>query len=338
MFDFDGLEAEVPSSAAGVGPGVLKRVAQGLQSAAWHLRRDACKDVVRLGLGRAATPLRPALRRLADADEDYEVRQAARLAVESVGDDACPAAAPARADAAASSSGAPRAERTPARASAPTATSDVARASSGVARAWAPTATFDVCGELLTMRLERAAMTPAEICHVWEESWGVAYASRIRFLSEPGAPEKWLSHREAIVPRAPFVVKLDASSGSVLESLRLAWKAYGGLSKEEAEEERRRRLAARRSSGEERARGGGPSAAPTQELSGRAPRSRAGRPWREGGPLMADADPAPCDAAAGADLPTLAELQADGGAQAADAGRRHRMLAAWERSRRKPRS
>lgn len=86
--------------------------------------------------------------------------------------------------------------------------------------------------ELWAMRVERERMTPAEICEIWEKSWGVTYASRVRMEAAPGSATKWLHPQEGTVPCSPAVVRLDAG-GSILYTLAAALQQYGPLSLEE---------------------------------------------------------------------------------------------------------
>lgn len=304
MFDFEGLETHDPSPESGeLYQEDLQRIADGLEAAAFAERRDACRAVLDLRLGPLAAPLLPRLRQLLEADEDHEVRKAARRTIEglqaagvTLPDAARPlplplAASPQPPVAAASAlRAATRAARTGRTAvargnAAGTPAAAVGPASLGQPGARVPRAQFQVFKEVLPMRLERDSMTPAEIAEIWEKIWGVQYASRIRFSSQPDAEVRWLNPREDIVPRVPFVVNLDAGAGSILYSLAAALQLYGEMAPAEAEAERARRAALRAASG------GGAAAenagdAQGQDGSQREPRRRMRKPWREGPPLL----------------------------------------------------
>lgn len=101
-------------------------------------------------------------------------------------------------------------------------------------------ARFRVLGEVLTMRLTSEAMTPAEVAEVWEQQWGVQYASKLRFY----VPEdwevdmKWFHPRNDVIPLAPHIVKLETTthkSRSVLYSLQACMKQYGKMTPEEVD-------------------------------------------------------------------------------------------------------
>eukprot|EP00428_Durinskia_dybowskii_P055703 CAMPEP_0170317184 /NCGR_PEP_ID=MMETSP0116_2-20130129/59255_1 /TAXON_ID=400756 /ORGANISM="Durinskia baltica, Strain CSIRO CS-38" /LENGTH=84 /DNA_ID=CAMNT_0010569813 /DNA_START=42 /DNA_END=293 /DNA_ORIENTATION=+ len=82
MFDFEDLEADAPSpDEEEAKRAAADAIALGLGADEWRRRRDACREIVTRGLGPHAAHLRPKLRSLADGDEDYEVRTAARQAL-----------------------------------------------------------------------------------------------------------------------------------------------------------------------------------------------------------------------------------------------------------------
>jgi len=71
------------------------------------------------------------------------------------------------------------------------------------------------------MALDRNEITPAELTTIWEEDWGVQYASRIKFIAE-GTSRK-LNPQSSFVPLYPVVVQLECL-GSVLASVATALK------------------------------------------------------------------------------------------------------------------
>lgn len=235
MFDFDGLEDEDPSPADRVDHDVVQRIADGLEHSAWKERCDACRLIPGLRLGEWASPLLPTLKSLCDADPDYEVRKAARKALDALREEgvqlrsAIVTTAPLR-SAIVTTAPAPALARVQA-------PGISASADDGV-----PRANFKIFQEVLAMRLEAEDMTPDELAEIWERKWGVQYAKRIRFRAQPDADTKWLNSREEVVPRAPFVVELVVGSGSILYSLATAMRQYGDMSADEAEAERGRRL------------------------------------------------------------------------------------------------
>jgi len=105
-----------------------------------------------------------------------------------------------------------------------------------------PRANFKLFKKILPMRLEKEAMTPAEITDIWENRWGVRYASRIKFLAPAESERKYLAIREDTVPLHPAVVVLEENVGSILYALSTALKEYSGFTAEEAEVAHENRL------------------------------------------------------------------------------------------------
>lgn len=101
-------------------------------------------------------------------------------------------------------------------------------------------ARFRVLGEVLAMRLEREAMTPAEVAEVWERQWGIQYATKVRFEvpEEWETDLKWLHPKNDIVPLAPHIVKLETTthkSRSIMYTLQACLKQYGKMTPEDVE-------------------------------------------------------------------------------------------------------
>lgn len=262
MFDFDGLETEDPSpDAEELYHDVVQRIAHGLQHAVWKERCDACRLIPGLRLGQLASALLPTLKNLCDADPDFQVRKAARKALDAL-----------REEGVSMPAGATQGAVVLAREEIP----ETATTADG-----APRAHFEIFKEVLSMRLEQECMTPMEITKIWERRWGVQYAGRIRFRAQPDAEAKWLNPREDTVPYAPLVVKLDAGAGSILYSLATAMRQYGEMTGAEAEAERARRLSQKVTVDPR------PEGRPKQDSAEREERQRLRRPWREGPPLLA---------------------------------------------------
>mmetsp|Transcript_70623 Transcript_70623/g.190179 ORF Transcript_70623/g.190179 Transcript_70623/m.190179 type:complete len:359 (-) Transcript_70623:99-1175(-) len=310
MFDFEDLEEDPAAAEEGVdletlGLEVVQRSAVGLEHTAWNLRRDACRELAEFNFkleGSLVAPLLPQLRSLAASDEDYEVRKAARKALQALlaaGVEEPPA--PSRA--------------------LPTVDDGALAVEAGAPveapQAWVPRAQFEIFGEVLPMRLERSHMSPAEVAEIWERHWGVQYAGRIRFAAQQDEAKRWLSPKEDIVPRVPFVVRLDCAVGSILQTLRVALQEYGELSAEEASAERSRRSACRsmppRHGAEVSAagRGGGVGGGGARGGLERAAKEKMVKPWREGRSLLPTdmGEASPNASSTGARLPTLEELE-----------------------------
>lgn len=85
MFDFDDLEEEEEDptpdleALARKARDEAQRAADSLSDPAWNVRRKACKELGELG--EAARPFLPALKRLVETDDDFEVQKAARSAL-----------------------------------------------------------------------------------------------------------------------------------------------------------------------------------------------------------------------------------------------------------------
>lgn len=222
-------EAGVEGSGASAGdPAEAEQAAANLDSLDFSVRRNACRTLGRLG--ELAAPYFSALRRLADSEKDYEVRQAARDAVRKLRS----AGVEVEEEGAHAAKGGP---------------------SSGAAEAaeWWPKALFQVLGETLPMRLEREGMTPFEITEIWEKTWGIQYAGRVRFAAPEDSDARWLRAREDIVPRTPFVVRLEANSGTLLQALAGGLQLYGRMSQEEVFADRTRKLEEQTQAAEKRA-------------------------------------------------------------------------------------
>mmetsp|Transcript_120439 Transcript_120439/g.268779 ORF Transcript_120439/g.268779 Transcript_120439/m.268779 type:complete len:308 (-) Transcript_120439:41-964(-) len=231
MFDYDDIETADPTP----DPEELDRQAaeqagQDLASGAFNVRLKACKTLSKLGA--AAVPYLPALleRSQKEKEDDYTVRNAARDALRDLREAGFEL----------------RKEEDLIQQSMSVGTAaSGATASAGSTsvplQISGPVASFEIFGEVLHMRLERPEMTPAEVAEVWENSWGIEYAGRIRFRSPPGAPRKWLNSREDPVPRPPVVIFLESNVGSLLATLATALKTYGAMSSSEALEERMRK-------------------------------------------------------------------------------------------------
>ncbi|CAK0897505.1 unnamed protein product [Prorocentrum cordatum] len=97
------------------------------------------------------------------------------------------------------------------------------------ARAPTNTASLRVDGQVFRMQLPRALLTPREVAEIWEQEWGVHYATRLRFWAdvpdEPGVGPRraassagWLNPRSDSLPLAPAVVRLEGL-GSILCAL-----------------------------------------------------------------------------------------------------------------------
>uniref|UniRef100_A0A7S4PSD9 Uncharacterized protein n=1 Tax=Alexandrium monilatum TaxID=311494 RepID=A0A7S4PSD9_9DINO len=214
MFDIDLDELDADDAA---------KAGAGLESGEWNVRRDACKALGDLADAGKAEPHLQRLRDLAASDPDYEVKKAARRALQQLRERGVQPRAAGPEAAAGASAGAPEDGRR--------------AAHSG------PTLLLRVFGDVLPMRTEREGVTPAELAELWEGAWGVQYASRVRFEAPEGSPTRHLNPREDAVPLSPAVVTLHCGVGSILLALATALKSYGMLSEDEvgAERERRRR-------------------------------------------------------------------------------------------------
>lgn len=214
-FDFDEIEEQDPSA----DPDELRRqeaeeaakqateAAQSLKAEAWNVRRDACKALATLG--EAAAPHMGELMRLSKFDSDYEVRKASGKAFAQLKEKGIE----------------------------PLVVEDPMEAMKK------KQAIFKIFKEELPMSLEKPDITPLEICEIWEKSWGIQYASRVKFLQPLGSDSeaKHLNPREDSVPRSPHVIGLECSVGSILGSLAVALKNFGAMTPEEAEAERDKR-------------------------------------------------------------------------------------------------
>jgi len=89
-------------------------------------------------------------------------------------------------------------------------------------------------GEVLPMHLPREGLTPLDLCKIWEEEWGVHYASsRIKFEVGDGSQSKWMNKLEDVIEFGSEI-RLDGN-GSVLQSLTLALTQHDQKKKEQAE-------------------------------------------------------------------------------------------------------
>jgi len=95
------------------------------------------------------------------------------------------------------------------------------------------TALLKVRKDVFPMRLDRGSMTPAEVTEVWEQQWGVQCASVVSFEAEEGSTTRTLDPDADVMPRSPFVVRVDAPINAVLETLGYALREYGMKTAEE---------------------------------------------------------------------------------------------------------
>mmetsp|Transcript_91901 Transcript_91901/g.213614 ORF Transcript_91901/g.213614 Transcript_91901/m.213614 type:complete len:281 (+) Transcript_91901:182-1024(+) len=197
-----------------------------LHDAAFNVRRDACKKLGELGDTSKAEPHLLKLKELAGNDPDYEVKRAARKALQELREKGLyiPAAKIG-----------PNLEEAVAIPGAARNVTDLVLSYSG------PKILLGIFKEVFPMRIEQDAVTPTELTELWENHWGVQYAGRVRFEAAEGSPTKWLNPREDIVPRSPHVVQLHASAGSILLDLSTALRQYGMLTREQVEVERERK-------------------------------------------------------------------------------------------------
>mmetsp|Transcript_23004 Transcript_23004/g.47770 ORF Transcript_23004/g.47770 Transcript_23004/m.47770 type:complete len:272 (+) Transcript_23004:115-930(+) len=195
------------------------KAGDGLESSEWNVRRDACKALGELSAADKAQPFMARLKELALSDPDYEVKKAARKAMQLLREQGV---------------------QPPAASSSPSA-GEAGSSGAGQSAYTGPQILLKIFKEELPMRIERD-MTPNELTEFWEKSWGVQYASRIKFEAPEGSPSKWLNPREDLVPRSPAVVPLWAGVGSITLALATALKQYGMIREEDmgAERERRR--------------------------------------------------------------------------------------------------
>merc|ERR1711974_91062 len=63
---------------------------------------------------------------------------------------------------------------------------------------------------VLAMRTESESMTPSKVIEVWEKSWRVQYAGRIKFVAPPDLGKRWLN-MEDVLPCSPTVITLEAA-------------------------------------------------------------------------------------------------------------------------------
>ena len=73
--------------------------------------------------------------------------------------------------------------------------------------------------EVLPMHADKQGATPIEVMQLWE-SWGVAYATRLRFGAGADAEAKWLQAREDAVPPPPAVTRLEGKA-SILQAITI---------------------------------------------------------------------------------------------------------------------
>jgi len=200
-------------------PKVAEEAASNLSDKDFSVRRNACRMLGKQGA--LAAPHLPALQQLALHEKDYEVRQAARDALRNLRSAGFHLDEEDRGTLELDGAGV---------------------AGSAEASDWWPKALFQVGAETLPMRLENEAMTPFEITEIWEKSWGVQYAGRIRFAAHEDSETKWLRSRNDIVPRTPFVVRLEANSGTLLQTLAAALRLYGRMTPAEVAADREQKL------------------------------------------------------------------------------------------------
>jgi len=104
---------------------------------------------------------------------------------------------------------------------------------------------FKVVDDVLPMHLERQKLTPLEVTKIWEEEWGIAHATRVRFEAPDGSPTKWLNAREDFLPSPPVVIRLDGK-GSILQAIGVALKQRDSYAKDLSHHEGMERSKAKR--------------------------------------------------------------------------------------------
>lgn len=88
-------------------------------------------------------------------------------------------------------------------------------------REWGPgTHLFEVEGRVLPMHTDSDSVTPIEVVRIWE-SWGCAYADRLRFAAQPDHGTRWLNMRQDMLPPPPAVTGLKGTE-SIVQSVGLA--------------------------------------------------------------------------------------------------------------------
>lgn len=132
---------------------------------------------------------------------------------------------------------------------------------------------FQINLDVLPMRMERESMLPTEVVDIWENLWGVQYASRLKFRAQPQCESRYLNPREDSLAGDPAIVKVEGAAG-ILCSLATALRTYGGLSSHEVQLEREKKALELANISRQKL----PAPRPTQELVGsrRVDRSKAG--------------------------------------------------------------
>mmetsp|Transcript_144553 Transcript_144553/g.277375 ORF Transcript_144553/g.277375 Transcript_144553/m.277375 type:complete len:679 (-) Transcript_144553:51-2087(-) len=87
---------------------------------------------------------------------------------------------------------------------------------------------FQIHSAVLTMRIDKESVTPAEVAEIWEKQWNIKYADRVKFIAQCEGASKHLRVKEDVVPPRPELTRLEGPPG-VLMSLKTSMFRFHGL-------------------------------------------------------------------------------------------------------------